>query len=107
MEETIEWLARALTQLREPDPSSRPATAALDLVNAFGPIGPPTQFVEALNARVFELSRGTMVVTPGNESEFSQQFQQIRTPQTAFLVLSARKRFMLVAMPDRPVQFDD
>jgi hypothetical protein len=105
MEETIEWLARALTQLREPEPSGGSGTAALDLVNAFGPFGPPTQFVEALNARVFELSRGTMVVTSGHEAEFRGPLP--RTPQIAFLVLSARKPFVLLADPNRPVRFND
>jgi hypothetical protein len=104
MDETIEWLARGLTQLREPDPNSRPARADQDLVEAFGLFGPPTQLIAALNARVFDLSRGTMVLTPGDEAEFRPPFP--RTPQAAFLVLSARKRFVLVPGAN-PVWFND
>lgn len=102
MDETIEWLARGLAQLREPDPSSRPATADQDLVDAFGFFGPPTQLIAALNARVFELSRGTVVLTPGDEAEFTEPLP--RTPQIAFLVLSARKPLALVP-GIRPVWF--
>jgi hypothetical protein len=104
MDETIEWLARGLTQLREPDPGSRPARAEQDLVDAFGFFGPPTQLLAALNARVFELSRGTVVLTPGDQAEFREPLP--RTPQAAFLVLSARRRVVLVPGRD-PVRFND
>jgi hypothetical protein len=106
MSDTIEWLARALTQLREPDAHDGPATANQDLIAGLDPFsGDPARFVEALNARVFDLSRATMVVTPGTESEFRQPLP--RTPQMSLLVLSAHKRFILVADPARPVRFDD
>ena len=107
MVETLDWLAEALTNLREPDPGARPLTVDMDLLNAFGPFRPPSLFVEELNRRVFEMSRGTTVLTPGNESEFSRRFQELRTPQVAFLILSARKRVVLTANPDRPLEFDD
>lgn len=102
--ETVEWLARALTELREPEVRDRPATVAQDFQAAFGVFGPPTQLVEALNARVFELSRGTMVITQGDPAEFTDPVT--RDMRAAFLVLSVRKRFTLVSNPDRPVEFN-
>ncbi len=105
MDETIDWLARALIQIREPDPRAAPATAAQDLSTALGFFGPPTAFVDALTARVFELSRGTMVLTPGSEAEFQEPFA--RRTQAVFLVLSARRRLVLAPDANRPVQFDE
>lgn len=101
MTDVTTWLSSALAEMREPDPAAAPLDLEAVLAGAFQHWdGRP--LVDQVINEVWRQSGGAVSLQYSDPATFPTQ---VRGP-AAYLMLSARRRLLLVPDPARPVQFE-
>jgi hypothetical protein len=104
VETVTTWLASGLRQLTAPDPASAPPDMGSVLATAFQ-VWDGRGLVSDLMKEIRTQSLGVATIEYADPATFTAA-AQIRGP-AAYLLVTGRRRFVLVPDPANPIRFDD
>lgn len=102
--DTVTWLANGLIQLNTPDPTLAPPLAERKSVfeQAFTTWGAP-DLVDRIALTVRKNSSGEVTVRPADSATFRLR---LRNPESAYLLVTGQRRFILTPDAEFPVRYD-